>query len=317
MMSTDDNGRFERGDVPRGTYDLHVSTGEPRQTIVVEEGVEADGPPRTIVVVDAALMTATVTGTIVGLGEIAHDAGPPLVARGGVDPNQGLLVQFDGERFVGGPWAAGDYELTTNSRTHPRTCIARFTLAPGEQRDLGELHLDAPATLMVDVATNVGATAFEPSEVQVRLRGRDTLADTWRMASLDERGQTSLKLAPGCYSLVASDRRSVACVTTVTLAPGEVQHAGLVMQAATQLEVAVTGGREAGRDRVELEVRDERGTLLLRNEVSARGPQFAQPVFFLPPGRYQVRAVQGRRLGPHVTLTMPRDAGSLPLVLSF
>lgn len=118
----------------------------------------------------------------------------------------------------------------------------------------------------------------------------------------------SVAVVPGRYTLVASDRRSVASVTTVALAPGEVVHVQLDLQPATKIELEITGARQGGRDPVELEVRDEHGALLLREGVSHHLP-------LLPAGVYHVGAIQGRRLGPVSVVTMPREAGAAPIAL--
>jgi hypothetical protein len=186
--------------------------------------------------------------------------------------------------------------------------LARFTLAPGEERDLGALRLEQVATLVIEAATTSSGPSFEPRQISFRLQGQGALEGIWGWHALDEQGRASVEVAPGSYTFVATDRRAVASVTTVTLTPGEVVHTQLELQPALKLEFVVTGARQGGNDAVELEVRDARGALILRDQSSPLMP-------LLPPGVYDVRARQGRRLGAVSRVTMPRESGSPPLEL--
>ncbi len=109
----------------------------------------------------------------------------------------GVQVDPKSFEFRFGPLPRGDYRLLLSCRA-PQVApheVARFTLRPHEQRDLGELALGDSGSLVVEARLASGSLAEAPY-VQID----DVKTDrTYHIARCDAAGRLELACAPGTY----------------------------------------------------------------------------------------------------------------------
>jgi len=169
--TTDAEGRFEFDGCADVPYLASLYPSEGMSFIAAKREVELrPGPDEIVVVLDAAhRATASIRGRVVAADGEAIERASVQFAQVGGHVIANIAVQPDG-RFEVGPLPAGSYWLVANCDGLASRGAGNLVLAPGEARDLGDLTLARPATLIVR-ARRFDGQRVKPTDVE--LEGRD------------------------------------------------------------------------------------------------------------------------------------------------
>ena len=302
-VTTRADGAFEFAGCPAGELRLDVKIPYPDAATLAIRNVAEGEEEQHIVIADADLPSASVTGTVVDPSGVALGAEVRLFGpRGSYRQN---VTRGGIGRFTFRALSPGEYGLEILAPGFPHTLAPRFTLEVDEDRDLGEIDLTPPGFVTVVARGHEGPGPF----TSIRLGPLDRASGARSYAPAPDELER-FPVLPTRYRVIGHGPTAALTSVEVSVAAGEEARVVLEVRSGQPCEFVWT--EVADLDQLgwlSFTLQDEAGQRLHGAPLSLSGGATPRAELRLEPGRYAIETVasDGRRERTSFEVTAGRE----------